>query len=102
MNKNNQGSDQFHLELQELGCQIDTFCVKMTQFDVEWHNDTFSRNDDTIDVNDTFFDKKWHNRRKWHILKKKKDPILSSKSCFLNDNKRKVKFKFSISRKATN
>ena len=50
------------------GCQIDTFCVKMTQFDVAWHNDTFRRNDDTIDEIDTFFNKKWHNRQKWHIF----------------------------------
>ena len=74
------------------GCQTDTFCVIMTQFDVAWHNDTFGRNDDIIDANDIFFDKKWHNQRKWHIFQKKYDTILSSKSCFLNGNKRKVKF----------
>ena len=73
----------------------------MTQFDVAWHNDTFSRNDDTIDENDTFFNKKLHNRQKWHIFQKN-DSFLSSKSCFLNSNKRKVKFQFSTSRKATN
>ena len=48
----------------------------------------FSIKNDTIDENDTFF--------------KKNDTILSSKSCFLNGNKRKVKFQFSTSRKATN
>ena len=47
----------------------------------------FSIKNDTIEENETL---------------KKNDTILSSKSCFLNGNKRKVKFQFSTSRKATN
>ena len=51
-------------------------------------NDTFVDKNNTIDENDTFF--------------KKNDIILSSKSCFLNGNKRKLEFQFSTSRNATN
>ena len=92
---------------QILGCQIDTFCVKMTQFDVAWHNDSFSRNDDTIDENDTFFNKNDTIDENDTFFNKndtidKNDTFLSFKFCFLNGNKRKVKFQSSTSRKAKN
>ena len=63
-----------------------TYSVEMmTQSTKKTH---FSIENDTIDENDIFF--------------KKNDTFLSSKTCLFNGNKRKVKFQFSTSRKATN
>ena len=62
-----------------LGCQIDTFCVKITQFDVAWHN-----------------------RWKCHSSNKKMTHVCHPSLLFLNGNKRKVKFQVSTSRKAIN
>ena len=66
----------------------------MTQFDVAWHNDTFSQNDDAIDENNTFSNKKMTQSTKMTHFSKKNYTFLSSKSCFLNGKKRKVKFNF--------